>query len=249
MSFNILCSKFTPERIELVLKMVEKYAPDTIGFQEPTVKWMETLNERLGDRYAFVGVGRNADGGGEASPVFFRKSRFELLDSGTEWMTSTPDVPGSKIEESSLPRVYSYALLRERETGKELVHINTHLEHTTEEARRIQAGYLVDFIGRYLKEKNAHCVLTGDFNCQSNAESYAVVKTSGLNNATEAAERSEPAPTFHGFGKVAVTIDYIFTSPEIKVEFCRVCDETFTDENGEIAYPSDHNPVIADCVI
>ena len=25
MSFNILCGKFTPERIELVLEMVEKY--------------------------------------------------------------------------------------------------------------------------------------------------------------------------------------------------------------------------------
>ena len=70
--------------------------------------------------------------------------------------------------------------------------------------------------------------------------------SSGLVNACETAEKKELAPTFHAFGKVGVTIDYIFVSPFIKVSFSKVCDDTFTDENGEIAYPSDHNPVIID---
>lgn len=245
MSFNILCAKTTPERVELVLRTIEKYSPDTVGFQEPTVKWMEILKERIGEKYDFVGVGRNADGGGEASPVFYLKSRFKLLDSGTRWLCETPDVPGSKVEESSLPRVCSHALLEEKETGERLVCVNTHLEHTADDARIRQAGYLVEFLNSYL-DKSLPCVLTGDFNCESTAQSYKTVLSSGLVNSSDIAKKKEEAPTFHGFGKVAVTIDYIFVTPNIDVKFHRVCDDTFKNENGEAEYPSDHNPIVAD---
>jgi endonuclease/exonuclease/phosphatase family metal-dependent hydrolase len=228
--------------------MIDKYAPDTIGFQEATTYWMGLLKQRLGDRYGYVGVGRNADHSGEASPVFYLKSKFELIDSGTRWMTSTPDVSGSKIPESSLPRVYSYAVLKVIATGQTFVHVNTHLEHTSEEAREIQARYLVEFLERYRTTGVAY-IVTGDFNCERGAGSYTTMVNAGLSDSLNVAEKKEPGTTYHGYGKTSLLIDHIFISGSVTVDFYRACTETFSSENGGVAYPSDHNPVIIDYVI
>ena len=51
MSFNIRVDEFTPERIDLVIKMIETYKPDSIGFQEATDEWIEVLVDRIGEEY------------------------------------------------------------------------------------------------------------------------------------------------------------------------------------------------------
>ena len=67
--------------------------PDVIGFQEVLVNQVEYLESRL-TGYARVGVGRD-DGvsEGEFAPVFYREERFGLSDSGTFWLSETPEVP------------------------------------------------------------------------------------------------------------------------------------------------------------
>lgn len=248
MTFNIRCAEFTSQRIELVFRMINLYAPDTIGFQEATVDWMTVLKNRLGDSYGCVGVGRNANGSGEASPVFYLKSKFELIESGTKWMTSTPDVAGSKIAESSLPRVFSYAVLRVIETGQTFVHVNTHLEHTSETAREIQAGYLTEFLEQYRTAGMAY-VVSGDFNCARGTGSYSKMIAAGLADALNEADEAIPGTTYHGYGTTDKVIDHIFVSPAVDVLYYKACTETFKYSDGSVAYPSDHNPVVVDCVI
>lgn len=248
MTFNIRCNEFTEERIDLVFRMIDLYAPDTIGFQEATVGWMNVLKERLGDRYGCVGVGRNADHSGEASPVFYLKSKFELLDSGTKWMSETPDVAGSKVAESSLPRVFSYAELKMISTGQTFVHVNTHLEHTSEEARVLQAGYLVSFLEEY-RSRGLSYVVTGDYNCTAGAGSYNTMINSGLRDALDISEETHEGRTYHGYGTTSKVIDHIFVSEAVEVSYYKACTETFKYADGSIAYPSDHNPVVADCEI
>lgn len=249
MSFNIRCAEFTEERIDLVIRMIETYDPDTIGFQEATVEWMDVLRERIGEKYADVGVGRNADFSGEASPVFFKRETFELVESGTRWMCDTPDTPGSKIPESSLPRVYSYALLRIKETGGQFLHINTHLEHTTEDAREIQIVHLLDFLREYCNDEIPY-VLTGDFNTTEDTQTYRAVTRFGLSDSAKIATEALTGTTYHGYGKTSTIIDYIFI-PEwlVSVDRYQVCTETFEDAQGNIAYPSDHNPIFADILL
>ena len=102
MSFNIRCAEFTAERIDLVIKMVEMYKPSSVGFQEATDAWVETLASRLGDEYAYVSCGRDSNKKGEATPIFYLRSRYALIESGTKWMSETPDVPGSKVPMESI---------------------------------------------------------------------------------------------------------------------------------------------------
>ena len=248
MTFNIRCNEFTEERIDLVFRMIDLYAPDTIGFQEATVDWMNVLKERLEDRYGCVGVGRNADHSGEASPVFYLKSKFELIDSGTKWLSETPDVSGSKIEESSLPRVFSYAELYVKATGQKFVHVNTHLEHTSETAREIQADVLVRYLDEF-RARGLACVVTGDYNCEAGARSYNVMINSGLKNALDIADQAYEGTTYHGYGTTSKVIDHVFVTGSIGVSYYKACTETFRYSNGSVAYPSDHNPVIVDCEI
>ena len=246
MSFNIRYSEFTPERIDLVIKTVKKYSPDSVGFQEATDAWMEVLSSRLADEYNFVGCGRNADRMGEASPIFYRKSRFKILEENTLWMCDTPNVPGSKVASSTLPRIFTYALLKDLQGGKKFVHFNAHLEHKSEEARVSQIKVLLDYTKRFDNE-NIPCVLTGDFNCREDGDCYAEIMKYGLASCAKIAKKSKEGETFHGYGTAAITIDFIFLREALaSVSEYKVCDDTYTNPDGSIAYPSDHYPIIAD---
>lgn len=249
MSFNLRYTDFITERIDLVIKMIETYKPDSVGFQEATGAWVALLAERLGDEYAYVSCGRNEDNTGEASSIFYLKSRFKEVESGTKWMSNTPDVAGSKLPESSNPRIFTYVVLEEKETHKSFVHVNTHLEHTSEDARVAQVEILLNYISRF-DDSKIPCVLTGDFNCTAGSRSYNQVIAYGLVNSSTIAKKVHEGETYHGYGTTSSIIDFIFVSnAHISVDFYRVCNEVFLSETGKILYPSDHNPVIADIKI
>jgi endonuclease/exonuclease/phosphatase family metal-dependent hydrolase len=249
MSFNLRFDEFTPERIDLVFKMIEIYKPDSIGFQEATDEWMEVLGERLGDTYEHVGCGRDEDRKGEANPVFYLKSRFTLIEENTLWLSNSPEVAGSKLHNSSHPRIFTYAVLQETETGKTYTHINTHLDHTIDTARERQTELLLEHLKAFEDRKLSY-VLTGDFNDKSSSKTYSTIMSYGLVNSSSFATKSEPGPTYHGYGTTERTIDFIFVAPSTTlVDFYKSCTDTFTDEEGNIAYPSDHNPIIADIKI
>ena len=64
--------------------------PGVFGCQEVKKEQIDDML-RLMPEYAYVGVGRE-DGkeGGEYSPVFYKKDRYKLLDSGTFWLAEDP---------------------------------------------------------------------------------------------------------------------------------------------------------------
>ncbi len=247
MSFNIRCAEFEAERIDLVFKMIEKYNPDTIGFQEATVKWMKVLKKRLAEKYDYLGCGRDKNLEDEANPIFYRKNRFKLVNGGTKWLSKTPDVAGSKGELSILPRIVTYAVFEEFESKKQLVVANTHLDHMNEEARTIETKVLMNILKGFNKE-SLPLVLTGDFNSYVNGQPYKIITIeNGYADSSVKALKSEMNATFHNYGKAAETIDFIFvTDQNIKVDYYKVCTETFVGADGKTAYPSDHNPVIID---
>ena len=71
-----------PARREALAQLVENERPEVVGFQEVLPDQLTWLRERF-PAYEFVGVGRNANGGGEASPVAFLKGRFSVVTNGT----------------------------------------------------------------------------------------------------------------------------------------------------------------------
>src|SRR5689334_17232321 len=124
MSFNIRNSRakdgenaWDYKRKVLFVATIRAYDPDLLGMQEVLLDQAEYLKKELSE-YGFAGVGRD-DGkeAGEFSPVMFRKARFELVDWGTYWLSETPEKVGSKGWDAALPRIMTWAKLKDKTTG------------------------------------------------------------------------------------------------------------------------------------
>jgi len=236
-----------PKRHDLLLRTIQAFDPDLLGTQEALEVQVAYLSEHLSG-YQAVGVGRD-DGKrkGEFSAVLFKTARFELLDSGTFWLSETPDMPGSKSWDSSLPRIASWVKLSERNGGGTFLYLNTHWDHRGNQAR-VESAKL---IRRWLQEhaKGVAAIVTGDFNVNDDHAGYrTLVDQTGegprlvdVFRAVHPQAGAEEA-TFHGFSGKAEgrRIDYILATPEFTPREAAI-DRTSRDGR----YPSDHFPVTA----
>ena len=239
MSFNVWVSSKTNERTNRVLKMITNYMPDSFGVQEASPAWMTSLRSGL-SAYAYVGGGRDGGSSGEHSAIFYLKDKYTVIESGTKWLSATPNSV-SKFEESSLNRIVTYAVLKDKTTGKTYVHINTHFDHKSSEAREKQAEVFLDVAKQF---EGYPIVMTGDFNCQPGSEPYKKIIAAGYVNSSEVATEKHGSATFHGNGSSSSIIDFCFLTPgKMAAINYRVCDEKIDGE-----YVSDHHPVFVDFV-
>lgn len=241
-----------PHRRGAVTALIAYHAPDLIGMQEVLLHQKQGIEVDL-PAYRFVGVARD-DGKeqGEFSPLGFRRDRFTLLASGTFWLSSTPDVP-SKGWDAALPRVASWARLKDKTSRLTLLAVNTHFDHIGTEARLESARQIRRWIGANRKMDET-VVLMGDFNSPlesppHNAITHPVAGQIALHD-TLAISRTPhfgPIGTFTGF-KIERNdpspIDHIFVNEGTAV----LRHATLTQHTGG-KLPSDHYPVLADLCV
>ena len=239
MSFNLWVSQKTTERTNRAISMIVKYMPDSFGVQEASPAWMTSLRSGL-SAYAYVGGGRDGGSSGEHSAIFYLKDKYTVLESGTKWLSATPNSV-SKFEESSLNRICTYAVLQEKATGKIYVHVNTHFDHTSNTAREKQARVFIEIVEQF---KGYPVVLTGDFNCTPGSDPYKVITAAGFLNSSDVATEKYGSATFHSYGSASSIIDFCFITPgKMAAINYRVCDEKIDGD-----YVSDHHPVLVDFV-
>ena len=238
-------------RKENAAEMVRMNDVDILGMQEVLLNQMNDLKERL-PQYTAIGVGRE-DGAdkGEFSPIFYKKDRFSAIESGTFWVSETPELAGSKGWDASYIRVATWAILKEKATGKEIFAINTHLDNDGLIARK-EGGNLLLKKAEELG-KGLPIVLTGDFNDTPQSEAIKNITDASkanhlIDSKTVALKTSGTDWTFHNFGRLAESerplIDYIFVSKQIKVQDYAVLPDTL---NG--TFVSDHKPVLSKITI
>ena len=218
------------------------------GMQEVLYEQLLDLQARLPE-YDYVGVGRD-DGQteGEFSPIFFRRSEWRALKSGTFWLSPTPDVVGSKGWDAVLPRIATWALLRHRQSGEQLICVSTHFDHIGVQAR-VESGRLILQQVRKIAGR-LPMVLTGDFNVGMESDVYQSIMHDPdyplLDSYLVGAPHEGVFYTYHDFGRRPVErcskIDFIFISPDIKVNRTLIPQESRI-EGARIM--SDHNPVVA----
>ena len=247
-SFNLRCKDDVygkvKNRAAFVAETIKSYAPDSFGVQEATKEWLSLLDAALGDRYARVGEPRNNASGTEYSAVYYDKTVYDLLYSGTIWLSETPDKPGSKSFASSFPRICTWATLQNKETGKVYTHLNTHLDHLLEYTREKQAEVLVTQV-KALEERGP-VVCTGDFNTEEGARAYKVV-AAALDDVKFTAAESDSGPTFHNYGRLIAKekpIDFIFVTKGTPALRYKIIDNAVQG-----MYLSDHYGLCADLLI
>ncbi len=194
MSFNVLCRQVDTQRMENVVDTIKRYMPDTFGLQEATAEWMTYLNDVLKDQYGCVGEGRDPSGSNEYNAIFYRKDRFDLVASDTKWLSDTPDVVGSKLSGSAYPRIFTYAILKVKSTGEELIHVNTHPDHVEEEVRLKQVQVIEEFLKNNYPDMPT--ILTGDMNDTADKPSMSYLTDCGFKNSADLALIGDHTPTF-----------------------------------------------------
>lgn len=252
------------QRVDCLCDVIRFSDFDIFGAQEVKYEQLSDMLYRLQD-YDYVGVGRD-DGaqGGEYSPVFYKKERFTLLDSGTFWLSETPDKV-SKGWDARHRRVCSWGYFKDKVSRRKFWFFNLHMDHIGIVARRESAKLVVARIAE-MCGKNASVVLTGDFNVAQDNEIYCIFADCGfLKDSYEVAEfRFAPTGTFNSFKPQNFTtrrIDHIWVSDNARVDRYGVLTYHFwSSESGEnsrlndapkeiraekrtVRLPSDHYPV------
>jgi endonuclease/exonuclease/phosphatase family metal-dependent hydrolase len=238
-----------PLRKDWVAGLIRFHEADVIGVQEALASMLRDLDARL-PGFARVGVGR-ADGreGGEYSAILYRTDRLALLETGTFWLSPTPEVAGSKGWDAAIERVATWARFRDRRTGCAYLHLNTHFDHVGEQARQESAR----LIRRRLAALAAGLpvVVTGDLNSNPQSGAYRIFTRDTIPDAlpplADALTVSRgghygPTSTWEAFKALepGQRIDYVLVSPRVTV-----LSHGILPDSWDGRFPSDHLPVLA----
>ena len=232
-----------PKRKETLVNQIRFYEPDVFGTQEGLEHQVKYMDEKL-TTYGYVGVGRadvKEKSAGEFSAIFYNRQKFKKLDSGTFWLSETPDKP-SRGWDASLNRICTYVLLQDKVAGEKFFVFNTHFDHRGKEARKNSAELIIKKI-KMINKDNLPIFLMGDFNLSPDeAPIKHIVKE--LNDSQKISQQPSFGPdgTYNSFDVCKASsrrIDYIFTSKSnITVKKYAVLANV-----KDLKFPSDHFPV------
>ena len=229
-------------RRDASVKMVAKHKPLVMGLQEACSDQIDFLDLNL-TGYKHIGVGRD-DGkrAGEMMAIYYDTTRLTLLDSGTFWLSETPE----KVSigwDAACNRTCTWGHFKVNDTGFEFLYFNTHLDHLGSLARKNSIKLIVAKMTE-LNPDNVPVFLSGDFNSTTDDPIFDPLKAS-LKDAREVSAISDKIITYNGFGTVTDNpntrkewvIDHIF--------FSGVNPMAFMVLNGNYGVPfiSDHYPI------
>ena len=256
MSFNIRYDEpkdgvnAWPNRKQKVADVIRFHKADLVGVQEALLRQLRDLETLLPD-IAWCGVGRT-DGkeSGEYSAILYKKSRFQLQECKTFWLSETPDKPGSMGWDAAYPRVVTWAKFRDRLAKKTFFHFNTHFDHRGEKARAESSKLILTKIGEIAG--SSPFVLTGDLNVVEDSDGYRTLKNG--NSITRLAD-ARYASTHGHFGGDSTFNDWKELQPGRKIDYVFVREGIRVNEHAALAdrwnglWASDHIPVLAEIEI
>ncbi|GAA4312756.1 endonuclease/exonuclease/phosphatase family protein [Compostibacter hankyongensis] len=230
------------QRCPVIAALIRFHDFDIFGTQECLYHQLQDLSGKL-PGYAWTGVGRD-DGrqAGEHSAIFYKTSRFKLLDKGDFWLSQTPEKPSLGWDAKCCFRICSWARLEDRQSHKQFYCFNLHYDHQGVQAR-IESSKLVLKKIREIAG-NHPVILTGDFNGGHDTEWYKAIAASGVlkDVYTLAKDPYINNGSFNAFGRALdhmTIIDHIFITPDFTVDKYGILTDTY---HGR--YPSDHFPVM-----
>lgn len=231
------------DRKDAVNNLILFHEFDIFGIQEGFIEQIRDLQAGL-RHYGYIGVGRD-DGKekGEHSAIFYDTTRFDVLKSGTFWLSDTDIETPNKGWDAALPRICTWGVFKDRLNGKMFIFMNTHFDHVGVVARNESAKQIL----AKAKELAADLplILTGDFNVNEENDAYKLLAKSQVvvDTYEKAPIQYLPNATFNGWGKnlqPTGRIDHIFVTPNFEVLKYGVLTDTYMGK-----FPSDHFPVLS----
>jgi endonuclease/exonuclease/phosphatase family metal-dependent hydrolase len=248
MSFNIRYgtasdgeNRWTNRR-EFLFDVVRQADADVIGLQEALDGQIREIAAAV-PGYAVVGVGRD-DGRtrGEYAAILFRTSRLHVSDSGTFWLSDTPEQVASRTWGNTVTRICTWARFVDRD-GRAFWHYNVHLDHQSQPSRERSTALLAERIAAR-RSTDEPAVITGDFNAGEDNPALTTLRSAGFGDTFRVLHPdANQVGTFTGFDLESTAgpkIDYVLVPAGSEV-----LDAAILRTSRDGRYPSDHFPVTA----
>ncbi len=143
-------------RVEIFFAGLDYYNPDVVGLQEFCMSWYAQLSnyQNVGQWEILKFKNPILTNENVLSTIMFRKDKFTLVDSGMTYYS---------VYANNRCRCISWAVLKDKTTGKEFCFVSTHWEGTADvEKGWQQVAELTNFVNE--KAKKYPVFTTGDFN-------------------------------------------------------------------------------------
>lgn len=248
MSYNVQTGSPDRKRQTDMIKNITDFMPDVIGTQEVNSVWISIFKMKgLMNEYELIGKPRgqasDTSNGNEYSAILYRKSKFKLIDSGTLWLSDTPDVVNSKLESSEYTRIMTYVVLERISDGVRFAHVNTHMSWDAkgDKTNLKQMKIILKLVDEriYAKHGELPTYFTGDFNVLMTSEGYKHLLSTGKEDSRLIADVTNDKITFPG-------------NPGKIIDYCIVTEGDFqvaTFDVGVDLPGSDHQPVYVEMYI
>ena len=226
-------------RAGAVIDMINDQKPDLIGMQEALKDQIDVLKDYLS--YKCIGVGReNGKSEGEHMSIFYNPKTMKIQKWGTFWLSETPDKP-TKGWDAACKRTATWALVKDKNSGKQFYFVNTHLDHVGKEARKNGLNLILERIDAMNKD-GLPLVLSGDFNVTPDDPTLAPL-SGKMQSARDWAFKTDDGVTYNAWGhkEHAVVIDHIFVMGFSSCPLFEVVRKSYDDRK----FVSDHYPVKA----
>ncbi|WP_220203370.1 endonuclease/exonuclease/phosphatase family protein [Reticulibacter mediterranei] len=258
MSFNVRGAYFDDRenawkrRATFNVETIQRSAPDLIGFQELQLAHLETYQHHLPGYEYWLGLRASSKvPPHEYVAIFWKAEKLILQEAGGFWLSKTPHIFATGWDAACV-RVANWARLRMVENGRELLFLNTHLDHVGEEARLAGSQLIIQQLNAMQTYYNLPVIVNGDFNCAPGSPPYQLFREQGFVDTFAITNVNQMSYTFHDFGRLE------FTGENYRGETQRIDWILLRDPSGSIStqscaivrnaqpplYPSDHYPVV-----
>ncbi len=246
MTFNLRCANdpnghSIGERALRILDIIKDYQPDLCGFQEAVPEWMEELKV-LADQYDHV-IDWRGEHDLEATPIFWKKSVFELVDHRRFWLSPTPEVRSKGWGGGfGICRICTYVALKHLESGKVIHFYNTHFDGSDVSAR--ESAQLIIHKQEAI-DRNAPTFCTADFNMYTYTPGWFSMRTFFKDVREEIAPENKQGTLclYNEIGEdMGRLIDFVFYGGKgVQAKSYEVITRTYDG-----LFPSDHYGIIAE---
>lgn len=232
-------------RRTLVAEMISRHRPHIFGTQEGYYPQIRAVAGDPEPPYEWIGLGRHGGSRNEFTAICYDPTVAEPLEFDNFWLSETPDVPGSRTGSwgNEVVRMATWVRFAVTLDGvrRELVWLNTHLDHRAEVARVRSAELIVSRLAAVA----GPVVVSGDFNSSPGSAAHRIFTAAAFADAWDLSVAPAPltGTCVHHDEPVSATvrIDWILVRGGIGVDSAGI-DGSRIDGR----WPSDHVPVLAD---
>ncbi len=273
LTFNVLCSFCAKpdhdpwsERIPALQDVIARHDADLMGLQElfsfeagddSEVLAMMGADPAYTALYYHVTPTDVLDMDYPDATVYVRTARFDVIESGTFWLSPTPDVAFSTgfAPSGQLPRLVAWARLDDKVSGRELVFASTHVDNNAP-SQALSAPLILERLAPIAADTQV--ILVGDFNADPGhvawqtltdgvdgkglalVDAFEVAQSWDVDSDTETKADYDPSERIDHifFSKGGLATGGTFDVPKWTVDMQRYGSKSL--------YPSDHFAIVAE---